>query len=296
MIRPGDIFESFYLFLLLASLGDIVVERSGVLNLGVDGFIVFSIALSYTASLALNPLTAMFMVLVCGVLYALLISLFVNLLHTSHVLTGLVLNMAFYGLSVIVGELGYDIAFQKNVPRTLTPPIVMGWQHVLFISITLAMSIWLLMYRTRIGVVIRACGFNPRATDSLGVRIWRARTLALVLGYIFIALGGFTYTMFYKMSWSPYIGMGYGFLAIALAMTSLWHPLIVLAPVALFSYLERSLYVFQLERGIPPPLLNMVPYAAAIVFITAVTTSPIGRRLPIPRALGEVYFKEERAA
>lgn len=295
MIDLGAVFEPFYLFLLLVTLGDIVVERSGVLNLGIDGFIVFSIALSYTATIALGPAIALAMVIVGGLLYALLISLFVNLLHASHVLTGLVLNMIFYGLSVVVGDLGNDIAAQSLVSRTLVAPVLLEWLHILLISMSLATLVWFLLYRTGIGVAIRACGFNPRAADYLGIKIWRIRSLALALGYVVIALGGYTYTLLYKKSWSNYAGMGYGFLSLALAMSSLWHPLIAIAPGALFSYLMRSLYVFQLEYGISQHLLFMVPYLAAIAFVTAITASPIGKRLPIPKALGEVYFREERA-
>lgn len=291
-----DIFETFYLFLLFTALGDIVVERSGVLNLGIDGFIVFSIALSYTATIALNPVLAVLLVITSGLLYSLLVSLFINLLHSSHILTGLVLNMVFYGLSVVVGNMGLNIASQLAIPRTLASPIYLEWYHIFLMSIAASIAIWFLLYRTRLGIAIRACGFNPRAADHLGIKVWRVRYLALVLGYIVIALGGYIYTLFYKRAWSAYIGMGYGFLALALAMTSVWHPLVVIAPVAIFSYLMRSLYVFQLEYGIPQQLLLMVPYLISIVFITAVSISPLGRKLAIPKALGEIYFKEERAA
>ena len=291
-----SVFEAFYLFLVLAVLGDIVVERSGVLNLGIDGFIVFSIALSYTATVLYGPLPALAIVIVCGILYAALISLFVNVLHLSHVLTGLVLNMAFYGLSVVIGELGAESALELLSRRTLKPPLLLRWYHVLAIAVAVAVAVWLFLYKTRLGTAIRACGFNPRAAEHLGVKIWSTRSAALIAGYAIISSAGYVYTLFYKASWTTYTGIGYGFLALALAMASLWHPLIAIAPVALFSYLERNQYVFQLSYGIPTHLLSMIPYLASIAFITAINASPLEKKLPIPRALGEVYFKEERAA
>jgi len=291
-----EIFEPFYLFLLLASIGDIIVERSGVLNLAIDGFIVFCIALCYTATIAYNPFTALALAIAIGILYASIITLFVNIFHSSHVLTGLVLNMVFYGLSVVIGDIGLNVATERQIPRTLVAPVPLRWYYVILITIASITITWFFLYRTKLGIAIRACGFNPRSADHLGVKVWRTRFIALVIGYIVIALGGYVYTLFYKKAWSTYIGMGYGFLALALAMSSLWHPLLAVIPVAIFSYLMRSLYVYQLEYGISQFLLSMIPYLVSIAFVTVVTASPLGKRLAIPKALGEIYFREERAA
>ncbi|MEM1683034.1 MAG: hypothetical protein QXG46_05950 [Ignisphaera sp.] len=296
MIDLGILFEEFYLFIALAVLGDIVVERSGVLNLGIDGFIVFAIALTYTCTVVFNPIVALAITLASAIVYAILISLLINVMHLSHILSGLVLNMIFYGLSVVVGNIGLSLAPIYLGRRTLVAPITLNWGVILLISIAVSIAIWLFLYRSRIGVAIRACGFNPKAADHLGVKMWRTRFIALALGYIVIAFSGYVYTLLYKKSWSSYIGMGYGFLTLALAMASLWHPLIALIPVTIFSYLERSLYIYQLEYGIPQQILSMIPYIASIAFVTFVSALPISKRLAIPKALGEIYFKEERAA
>jgi len=291
-----ELFESFFFFLLLAAIGDILVERSGVLNLGIDGFITLCLAICYSATIAYGPLASLALAVTAGVLYAILIALFVNLLHSSHVLTGLVMNMIFYGLSVIIGYWGLDLAMEKGIPRTLMIGLSLDWHSILTLSFISVLTAWLFLYRTRTGTAIRACGYNPRSADYLGVNVWRTRMLSLIAGYIVIALGGYVYVSFYSRAWTPYIGMGYGFLALALAISSLWHPLLIVLPTIIFSYLLRSLYIYQLEYGISQHLLSMIPYIASIVFITAVATSPIGKRLPIPKALGEIYYKEERAA
>lgn len=296
MLGPQAVFEPFYLFLVLATLGNIVIERSGVLNLGIDGFIVFSIALCYTSTVLCGPLAALLLVVLFGVLYSLLLSFLISFLHLPHVLTGLILNIIFYGMSVVVGGVGRELSVELIGKRTLSAPIALEWHHILLISVGTAVALWFFLYRTRLGIAIRACGFNPRAADYLGVRIWLARLLALSVGYSIIALACYVYTLFYKTSWDTYAGRGYGFLAIALAIASLWQPLIALIPVVLFSSLERLQYVFQLEYGIPQPLLSMIPYAVSVAFITAINLLPFGRRFSVPKALGEVYFKEERAA
>ncbi|MEM3980282.1 MAG: ABC transporter permease, partial [Ignisphaera sp.] len=209
--------------------------------------------------------------ILCGLIFASLLFFFINFLHSSHVLTGLVLNMIFYGLSAVIGDIGLDIAAERRIPRTIISPLLLRWYHITLIAVITSVIIWFLLYRTKLGTAIRACGFNPRAADYLGVKIWKTRYIALIIGYTLIALSGYTYTLFYKKSWSTYIGVGYGFLALALAMSSLWHPLIVLVPVAIFGYLLRSLYVFQLEYGIPQHILSMIPYIVAIAFVTIIT-------------------------
>lgn len=295
MIDLSFIFEEFYLFLILAVLGDIVIERGGILNLGIDGFIVFIIALTYTITVISNPLTALIINIFFAIAYAKIISLFVNFMHLSHVLTGLVLNTIFYGLSVVVGNIGLSLASLYLKRRTLVAPIVLSWYGIMLITIILSLIAWIFLYRTKIGIAIRACGFNPKAADYLGVKVWRTRFLALVIGYIIIAFSGYTYTIFYKKSWSSYIGIGYGFLILALAMASLWHPLVALIPAVVFSYLERSLYVYQLEYGISQQLLSMIPYLVSIILVSVIRATPIGRKIIVPKALGEIYFKEERA-
>lgn len=295
MIILEEVFEPFFLFLALATLGDIVIERSGVLNLGIDGFIVFSIALCYTVTMIYGAVIALVIIIIFAILYASIISLFINFLHSSHILTGLVLNMIFYGLSAVVGNRGLSYALSIG-KATLTSPIYIEWQYILVLTIFVTIAIWIFLYKTRLGVAIRACGFNPRAADYLGIRVWVIRWCSLVIGYIVISLGVYVFMLLYAKTWFTYRGMGYGFLILALAMASLWSPLVAIMPITIFSYLEKSQFIYQLEYGISQYILSMFPYVFAILFVVIVNISPLGRKLTIPKALGEVYFKEERAA
>jgi ABC-type uncharacterized transport system permease subunit len=280
-------------------LSDIVVERSGVINLALDGIITVGIAvafvstqhLSYTIILwgvDMGPIMSLLVTVATTVVLATLFMFFINILHAYHVLTGLALNIAFYGLSALIG-----LRLQKTptiATLRLPPPILA------LVGILVVLSTWLILYRTTIGMAVRACGFNPRAAEHLGVRVWRARFLASAIGYTLAGIGNYIYAVVYRGGWVQYTGRGYGFLAITLAMASTWHPLLSYPIALVFGYLYTSAYALQLLYGVHSEIVNALPYIASIAIVTVVYSTPLHKKLVAPRALGEVYFKEERAA
>jgi len=166
---------------------------------------------------------------------------------------------------------------------------------VIILALIVTFMVWILLYKTKIGTFIRACGFNPRASEFLGIKVWKVRMIALVIGYTLIALGSYIYIVAYRGAWLPYSGMGNGFLALALAMASSWHPILALLITILFVYFYTSIYILQLIYGMPAAIVNMLPFTVSIAIVTIIQITPIKKKLTIPRALGEVYFKEERA-
>lgn len=283
-----SILNVFAVSMLFIVLGDIIVERSGVVNLSIDGVITLAIATSYVATLSLGHIYALITTLLLIIVTALMVSIFINILHASHILTGLSMNITLYGLSATMGiALGGGKAIKQ-----ITLPL----SYLALCSILATIIVWHLLYRTRLGTMIRACGFNPRASEALGVKIWRVRMVALSIGYSLIAIGSYMYTAMYRGAWLPYSGMGYGFLALALAMASSWHPLLALPITLLFVYFYTSIYALQLFYGVPAAVVNMLPFVVSVTIVTILQVTPIRKKLPIPRSLGEVYFKEERAA
>lgn len=282
------ILNVFMLSMAFIVLGDIIVERSGIVNLSIDGVITLAIAISYVSVLRFGFTYALIITLLIAVVVALIVSFFINILHASHVLTGLSMNIALYGVSATIGiGLGGGKAM-----RQITPPSI----YIVLCTILATFAVWYLLYRTKLGTVIRACGFNPRASETLGIRVWRIRVIALSIGYSLIAIGSYMYTTMYRGAWLPYSGMGYGFLALALAMASSWHPILALLITALFVYFYTSIYALQLIYGVPAAVINMLPFIVSIVIVILIQATPIKKKLAIPRSLGEIYFKEERAA
>ncbi len=282
------VLNPFNLSILLFVLGDIVVERSGIINLAIDGAIALFISIAFVLTQRFHPAISLLYVMMIAVALGILISILINVLHTSHILAGLSLNMAFYGLSAYIG-------MQFQIGTTVGKVVGIYMWQIFSVSIGATLAIWWFLYRTRIGIAIRACGYNPRAADHIGIRVWLYRMVALVIGYIVIAIGAYIYSVVYRGGWRAYTGVGLGFISLALAMASTWHPLLCYPISIIFGYMYTSLYGLQIRYGIPSPVLDMAPFITSIAIVTIIMATPLGRRLGIPKALGEIYFKEERA-
>jgi len=283
------LFNPFNLSILLFVLGDIIVERSGIINLVIDGAITLFISAAFILTQRYSPINSLLYTSLIAIALALLVSLLINVLHSSHILTGLSLNIALYGLSAYIGK-------QFQIGTTIGKTVRLSTWQILLVSIGITLAVWWFLYRTRIGIAIRACGYNPRAADHIGIRVWLYRTLALVIGYIVIAIGAYIYIVIYRGAWSEnIIRLGYGFMSLALAMASTWHPLLGLPISLLFGYMYTSLYGLQIRYGVPSSILDMAPFVTSIAIVGILMATPLGKRLGVPKALGEVYFKEERA-
>jgi ABC-type uncharacterized transport system permease subunit len=282
-----NLLNVFTLSMLFMVLGNIVIERSGIINLTIDGVVTLAIAISYVLMQRFEPILSVFIVVLLIVAIAFIISLFINVLHASHILTGLSMNIALYGLSATIGV---ALSIERTIKQVIIPQ-----SYVIILALIVTFMVWILLYKTKIGTFIRACGFNPRASEFLGIKVWKVRTIALAIGYTLIALGSYIYIVAYRGAWLPYSGMGNGFLALALAMASSWHPILALLITILFVYFYTSIYILQLIYGMPAAIVNMLPFTVSIAIVTIIQITPIKKKLTIPRALGEVYFKEERA-
>ncbi|MDK6029235.1 hypothetical protein QPL79_07645 [Ignisphaera sp. 4213-co] len=280
--------NSFVVALLLWVLGDIVVERSGVINLAIDGIITCSIAIAFVSTQNIGYLPGFVISLLSTIALSIIFIVFINILHAPHVLTGLSLNIVFYGIGALIG-----LRYMKS--RSIIP-LMIGKPMLILIGVASTAATWLLLHKTRFGIALRACGFNPRAAEMAGVRVWRTRFLGTVIGYTIISIGSYIYTAIYRSGWSQYTGMGYGFLAITLAMASSWHPLIAYPVAIVFGYLYTSLYALQLLYGVPPDVISALPFIASLAIVVIVYATPLSKKLVVPKALGEIYFREERAA
>uniref|UniRef100_A0A7J3QGM5 ABC transporter permease n=1 Tax=Ignisphaera aggregans TaxID=334771 RepID=A0A7J3QGM5_9CREN len=282
-----NLLNVFTLSMLFMVLGNIIIERSGIINLSIDGVVTLAIAISYVLMQRFEPILSVFIVVLLIVAIAFIISLFINILHSSHILTGLSMNIALYGLSATIGV---ALSIERTIKQVIIPQ-----SYVIILALIVTFMVWILLYKTKIGTLIRACGFNPRASEFLGIKVWKVRTIALAIGYTLIALGSYIYIVAYRGAWIPYSGMGNGFLALALAIASSWHPILALLITILFVYFYTSIYILQLIYGMPAAIVNMLPFTVSIAIVTIIQITPIKKKLTIPRALGEVYFKEERA-
>ena len=292
-----------YVVYTLAAVGSAVVERSGVLNLAIDGLFVLSSSLAYTYAVLLSVLLqgdalAVWLSLTLTALtVALLYSLYTTLntvLPVSQGAIGLSFMFAGYGLGAIVGNVG-RILFGLHRVRVAYPGAGYSSAVAAYLSAIAAVAaVYLLLYRFKLGVLIRAVGEDPRLVSQTGVNVVRVRTLSGLLGGALVGLGGALFTLWRVGGWSQGQGLNHGWLAYAVSMAGWRHPPLV----ALVSLFFSAVYVLlpHLQRvGLPVEASAAAPYITSIAIMVAV--SSLRRRsglLADPKSLGRAFFREEQ--
>jgi general nucleoside transport system permease protein len=288
--------------LLLAALGEMVAERSGVLNLGVEGMMLLSAFTSYvvtyfTGSLLLGLLVAV----LTGGLMALLMAFMAVTLKVEQIVTGMALNLLGAGLSVfllrlIFGTTGdlitiplfnpVQIPLLSGLP--LVGPVLFGQRPLTYLAFGLVPVIWFFMYRTKYGLQLRAVGESPKAVDTKGVDVARLRYLATIFGGLMAGLAGAALTLGASPRFVPGITAGRGWLAIVIVIAGNWLPWRITLAALVFALLDAfQLQVQGIGVQIPYQILLAAPYVFAIVAMM------INRvRSEAPSFLGVPYQRE----
>lgn len=295
---------------LFATLGGILTERSGVLNLGVEGMMLLSALAGFAGAYHTNSVLV-------GMLIGMLVGGIVGLVHgfwcislsANQVASGLALVIFSTGLADFIGQrLGPDgqtlvgLTGPKltriAIPGLSSLPIVGGsvfnqdlLTYLLYLLVPL---IAYYLFHTQPGIHLRAIGENPRAADSLGVHVNRLRYIYTILGGMLIGLGGVHLSLAYTPGWNVDITSGRGWIAIAMIIFSLWNPIRAVIGALLFGGVTAIQFRMQAAgTDIPAFFLNMLPYAATIVALLFISArQSVTRRGGVPSALGTVYHRE----
>jgi simple sugar transport system permease protein len=304
--------------LLFAAIGEILAERSGVMNLGVEGMMLIGAMTAYkTVVLGGNPWT--------GVVYAMLAAGTLSLLHAlvtvnfqaDQVVSGLAINFVGIGLSTVLGEglskagaipllPSYTLPLLSQIP--LLGPVFFTKQHVLvYVGYLLIPAAWFFINRTRPGLHLRAVGEYPAAADALGISVYGLRYLYVLVGGLLAGLAGATISLAVAPGWfSELTTGGQGWIAIGLVIFAQWDPWRAAAGGYMFGAIRRMILDFQGPQslyGIPNPFyytpklgffLQMLPYALTIIVLVAVSREALRKRLGAPAALGTPYIRGER--
>jgi len=291
--------------LLLASLGEIYAERSGILNLGVEGMRAMVALSSFVASrLTGNPWIGVLAGLLVGAALSLIHGIISIHLKGNQVVSGLALTMFGLGLSSVIGriyignQLPVDARFLPVPFKPLSSIPLIGkvffeQDPLFYMGIVLAVVLWFILNRTKIGIVIRSTGENPAAVDAMGISVPKVRYGATLLGGALAGLGGAYLSVSYNPAWIENITAGRGWIALALVIFALWDPIRALLGAYLFGIVEASGYTLQ-AIGYSQWLLNGLPYLLTIVILTVGATESMRRRMGAPAALGIPYEREER--
>ncbi|MBN2551639.1 MAG: ABC transporter permease [Spirochaetales bacterium] len=289
--------------LLLGTLGEIVTERSGVLNLGVEGMMAIGAMTAFAVTLTSgSPWLGLLAAVAAGTLAAGIHAFVSVTLRANQVVSGLALTMLGLGVSGLFGKpfIGRPLPGKLSalpIPGLSDIPVVgrilFSQDPLFYLAVILGLLLWVLLSRTRWGIEIRSVGENPAAAEVQGIGVARIRYLCVLLGGALAGMGGAHLSLVYSKSWTEGLTGGRGWIVIALTIFALWNPLRAFLGAFLFGCIFVLQYLLQ-PIGVPPNLLAMMPYLATLAVLLAGGLRKDHRRLLAPAKLGEPYTKGER--
>jgi ABC-type uncharacterized transport system permease subunit len=293
--------------LVIASIGETLTERAGVVNLSLNGSIVLSAMVGFATALTIRSsggddgaalLAGIVAAMIVGALIALIIALASIELRQDQVAVGFVLTLLCADLAQFLGQ-GYT---GQSGPQMLTSafpalnqipvvgPILFQHTWFVYVSYALVFAAWWWMFRTRGGLAQRAVGERPEAAFARGTKVNRLRYLYTVLGGALVGLAGAAYSLNVKAGWSIPAKMdGDGWIALAIVIFGGWHPFRVVLGAYLFAGLRALASAVQSAPGvnIPISVLNSVPWVLMILTLLLVSSGAIDRLLTVlPRGVG----------
>jgi simple sugar transport system permease protein len=285
--------------LVYAALGELVTERSGVLNLGVEGMMLVGAMSGFAMGVSSGSLWLAFLTAAAaGALIALLFGALTLSLQTNQVATGMALTLFGVGLSAFAGRsfVGLPIA---RVPPLHIPvlsdlpvlgPLLFRYDPLVYLSIVLCALIAWMLQRTRAGLRLRAVGEAPAVAHSLGEPVTRIRYLAVLFGGAMSGIAGAYLSTALTPMWVEGMSAGRGWIALALVVFGTWKPWRVLGGAYLFGTVTvLQLYAQGLGVHIPSEFLSMLPYAATILVLVVICRNPRTILLNQPASLGRSF-------
>jgi simple sugar transport system permease protein len=306
--------------LLLAAIGELVVERSGVLNLGVEGMMLMGAVAGFGAGLTTGSAwVGVFAGILTGALFSLLFAFLVLTLVTNQVATGLALTLLGIGVSGMIGEAFVGLPGVKltniYIPGLSDIPYVgrllFGQDPLFYISVGLTIGVAWFLFRTRAGLTLRSVGDSHSSAHALGIRVVAIRYAAVAFGGACAGLAGAHLSLVYTSQWIENMTAGRGWIALALVVFASWRP----ARVFIGAYLFGAITILQLHiqamnladlaflpgplywliaqlKSLPSQFLSALPYLATVVVLVLISKN---RRLTImntPASLGQPFVPD----
>jgi len=288
--------------LLLAASGELVVERSGVLNLGVEGMMIVGAACGFAgAYMSGSTVVGALCGILAGAALAAIFGILTLGLAVNQVATGLALTILGVGLSGLIGKgfVGEKIVLVQHLhlPFLTDLPavgrILFGEDPFVYVSIALIIGIWLFLYRTRAGLVLRAVGDNHASAHALGYPVLKIRMLAVLFGGGCAGLGGAFLPLAYTPFFIPGMTAGRGWIALALVVFASWRPLRLVGGAYLFGAVSiLQLHTQALGLGVPPQLMSALPYLATVIVLVLISRTRGTAGSAAPACLGVVFVPD----
>jgi ABC-type uncharacterized transport system permease subunit len=301
--------------LLFAALGELLAERSGVLNLGVEGMMLVGAVMGFWAVQRFHVTTVVALIVAlsaaafAGAIMALIHAFLVITLRASQIVSGLALTI-FAGAAGLSSYLGNDLDLGEQPARhsfrnidvfglkdaPIIGPILFGQSALVYASWGCVLLVALYLTRTRPGLNVRAVGESPAAADAMGINVTAYRYAHVLAGGVFAGVGGACFSLSITPHWVNGLTVGAGWIAIALVIFAFWRPELCLVGAYFFgalTALSPNLQARQINVA-PTEVFDSLPYLMTVVVLVIVSNGWAKRRLGAPAALGLPYVREER--
>jgi ABC-type uncharacterized transport system permease subunit len=281
--------------LAVAAIGEVVVERAGVINIGLEGALIAGAFGALVGAGAGGTMIGYLAGAFAGVVVALIFALFVVRLRADQIITGTAVTLLAVGLTgtlyrVLYGEAGAALSIPTSGPVAIPGlaavpvigPALFAQPPVTYLAYLAFPLLWWWLYRTRAGLALRAIGERPEAADAAGVRTSRVRVVAILFGGAMGGLSGATLVLAQAGTFAEGMSAGRGFIAIAVVALGRWHPTGVAIAALLFGAASASQFLLQaMGWALPYQLFLALPYA-----LTLIALARVGARASAPAALG----------
>lgn len=285
--------------ILLAAIGELVVEKSGVLNLGVEGMMITGAICGFAVAVETGSPTLGFLgAALGGAALSLIFAVLTQYLLSNQVATGLALTLFGLGFSALIGQ-GYvgikppstgaiNLGVLSDIP--FLGPVLLSHDLMVYVSLALVAGVWAFLKFSRAGLILRAVGESHDAAHALGYKVVRVRILAILFGGACAGLGGAYLSLVRVPQWTEGMTAGAGWIALALVVFGAWKPWRVLLGAYLFggvTVLQLNLQAAGLK--VPVELLSMSPYLITILVLVIMSADKRRAALNAPAALGRVF-------
>ncbi len=285
--------------LLLAATGELVTEKAGVLNLGVEGMMIVGAVCAFAATVTSgSPALGILVGAAAGGAMALIFGFLTLTMLANQVATGLALTIFGIGLSSLIGKsyvgVAVDPLAKLSIPGLTDIPVIgpvfFGQDVLVYLSFAALAGVAFFLTRTRGGLVLRAVGDSHDAAHAIGYSVTAIRYLATLFGGVMAGLGGAYLSLAYTPLWAENMTAGRGWIALALVVFATWRPFRLL----LGAYLFGGITILQLHAqsagwGVPSQIMSMLPYLATILVLVVISGNRAKIRLNAPACLGKVF-------
>jgi simple sugar transport system permease protein len=291
--------------ILYATLGEILTEKVGILNLGLEGIMLMGAYSGFVVSMTSgNPWLGFLAAFIAGCLMGLIHAFLCISLNGNQVVSGLALTMFGTGLSSLLGRSyigvtiqglqNYSIPFVSDIP--VVGQVIFSQDALVYLSFILVAVMYFFLNSTRPGLNLRAVGDNPRAADAMGLPVVKIRYLYTIIGAGIVAIGGAYMSVAYNKFWSEMMTAGRGWIAVAMVIFAIWNPIQAAVGAYLFGGIEAlQLRLQAAGTTIPIAVRLAMPYVATLfVLIIISIRKGSGVKTGAPASLGVPFYREER--